>query len=223
MPTLQVYNVKGDGNCYYRCLWRIAKANPKVARALLVNDVNNEEEGMKEIREFVALSLEFENINAKTTIENLIKLFANVTDLDTMYPFLARIHDKNADIKKIMKEIARIVENTNMYASSLEHQIIVERFAAFDEDPILDCKLVVLTQSSHETIEDLSEKWMNDLYKIVCNCANKFICVIINEDNIHYKYTKLFGKFIIKCIDLKQHIEERMNESSDSDISNVED
>ena len=55
--SFRVLNVKGDGNCYYRCIWNIVKGIDELCEALYLNDKVDEDRGAEEIREYVALSL----------------------------------------------------------------------------------------------------------------------------------------------------------------------
>lgn len=218
--VLKVYNVKGDGNCYYRCIWHIAKRIPKIAEALMVWELEDEDKGAEEIRYCVALNIrDHREHEVRSTVKNLLDLHKVVPDLDEQYPFLSRLNglEESEDLGSICHRISRLVENTNMMASSLEHQVVESILSDTFYMPDVDCKLIVLTQLPTDKVEDLAEKWLYNLNSILKTIENTYVCVIINENNIHYKYTTIFGKVVVEVEKLKICIEQKVAEDSDSE------
>lgn len=148
---IRIFNVIGDGNCYYRCLWRIAKEIPSIAEALMINDLEDETAGAEEIRYYVALSIQMMPY-AQCIIQNLIELYKDVPDLIEQYPVLNHVTDVNANIQDIFQAVSKAIRDTNVMASSLEHEIIAQRLYCNEEfaEPPLNYKVLVLTQNIFE-------------------------------------------------------------------------
>jgi hypothetical protein len=214
---MRVYNVKGDGHCYYRCIWNIAKNYPLIAEALMINDKDDEAEGAGEVRYYVALSLRFKEIYAVNIVRNLVALYKDLPDIVDMYPILNHIKDIDAPIDQICVELSHVIENTNVMASSLEHEIIAERLSNDTLDPPLDCKLVVLAQLDGENVDDLADKWLRQLDAAIGKVENEYVVIIVNQDNIHYKYAKILGEHMVRTNTLREYIKDKMECSTDSD------
>lgn len=69
MSNIRIFNVKGDGNCFYRCIWNIAKSNESIIQSLNLINISDEEISIVEIRTYVALSL-----ICNTKYKNIIKI-----------------------------------------------------------------------------------------------------------------------------------------------------
>ena len=215
MGNFKVYNVKGDGSCYYRCVWRLAQLREDIAEALFVNDRKDEERGCEEIREYVALSLRFEK-PARDYLKNLIEVFREVPDISSNYPLLEEI-DFNLDFDTICTNIADKIENSKMMASSFEHEIIKKRLSEVSYDSACELHIIVLSQHEDLHSEALAEKWLEELAVIIPKITCVDIAIFINVDNIHYKYAKFEDSMIIKRRNLLSYIESVMNVSSESE------
>ena len=55
--ALMIHNVKGDGHCFYRCLWRIIRSDTAASEIIYLIDKTDEDAGMQEIRDFVAIAV----------------------------------------------------------------------------------------------------------------------------------------------------------------------
>lgn len=219
---IKVINVRGDGNCYYRCIWNIARSVPEIADALMIHDLTDEKEGADEVRYYVALSIRMETY-AQKIIDNLVELYKEVPDLVEQYPILGHIKDVNAGKKDIYNSISKVIENTSVMASSLEHEIIAERLVDSVLDPPLDCRMIILSQNPGEDKTDLADKWLRQLHVALDKIENEYVIVLINEDNIHYKYTKLLGKIMVKTNEFKTYINEKMECSTEEEESSDDD
>ncbi len=214
---MRIYNVEGDGHCYYRCIWNIAKNIPGIAEALMIHDTDDEEEGVDEVRYYVALCLRFKETFAVSIVKNLVALYKEVPDIVEMYPILDHIKDIDAPINDICEQISDVIENTRVMASSLEHEIITDRLINTSLDPPVDCKLIVLAQLSGEDKEDLADKWLRQIDTALKNVDNEFVAIIINQDNIHYKYTRIMGGHMVNTEILRAYIRNKMECDTDSD------
>jgi len=60
---LSIIDVKGDGHCFYRCVWRIAQKVTEITEVLyLCQNSDSELEGAQEVRDYVAIALRMDNI-----------------------------------------------------------------------------------------------------------------------------------------------------------------
>jgi hypothetical protein len=209
--TFQIRNVKGDGNCYYRCIYQIAKADKNIKNALYIENIQNEEEAIKDIREYISLSLKYEE-KTQNILKNIIEIYKNVPDISQNYPFLEKITIEDS-FEKINNIVIKAIEDTNMYASSLEHEVILDRLNS-------NLKIIILTKNNHEKQDDFADKWLRQLQPILKTISNDKISILINEDNIHYKYMKFLNEIIIKKSDLENHIEQLLEEDSSDDEEN---
>jgi len=65
---LSIIDVKDDGHCFYRCVWRIAQKVPEIAEVLyLCQNCESELEGAQEVRDYVAIALRMDY-----TLDNII-------------------------------------------------------------------------------------------------------------------------------------------------------
>lgn len=213
----KIINVKGDGHCYYRCIYQIAKNNSNVKDALYIDNIDDEEESIKDIRRYIAIGLKCEK-KPKEILKNLIEIYKDVPEISENYPILKKIN-KNDSFEKNCEKVMNIIENTNIYVSSFEHEIISDRLSDdYLDDICVDIKLIILTKNYNEKKEDFADKWLRQLLPILNTITNNYVSILINEDNIHYKYMKFQNQIIIKKEELKNYIEILLEESSDDDI-----
>jgi hypothetical protein len=218
MPSFSIINVKGDGHCYYRCIYQIAKNNSKVKDALYIEDIDNEEEAIKEIRQYIATSLKCDK-RSENILKNLIAIYKDVPEISQNYPILKKI-DKNDTFKQIRDKIMIAIQDTNIYVSSFEHEIISERLSENSndlDDIFVDIKLIILTKNYNEKKEDFADKWLRQLQPILKTVTNTSVSILINEDNVHYKYMKFLNQIIINKEDLQNYIEKILEESTDDE------
>ncbi len=220
MGNFKVYNVIGDGSCYYRCVWRLAKEREDIADALYINNTTDENRGSEEVREYVALSIKFEK-PTKDHLYNLITLYKEVPDLIENYPLLGYI-DVDDDFDTICENIANHIENSTLMASNLEHEVIANRLSTFSYDAFCDLQIIILKQHYDMDIADLAEKWLLELSVILPKITCKDVSIFINEDNIHYKYAMFNNKIIINRQSLIKYIEFTLSNISDSDSDECE-
>lgn len=153
MSNMRIFNVKGDGHCFYRCIWNIAKNNESIIRSLNLINIDNEEISVKEIRRYVSLLLN-SKLRYINIINNLMKLFTDYSLIEN-YPILKFI-DLKKDLEYNCNIISNIIDTTNIMASSIELEIIKD---AFKE---LDIEIIVLCQND---TDNLSDKWCRELSK----------------------------------------------------------
>ena len=218
MLTFKICDVKGDGNCYYRCIYQIAKVDKDVADSLFIENLDDEDVGAGEVREYVALSLKYEK-KTQTMLKNLVELYKEAPCIVHNYPLLNHV-DTSLAFKTVCKEVADKIEETNMMASSFEHEVICDRLSTVMYDAAADLKLIILQRQPYEDVADIADKWLRQLHVMLPKMENSRVAILINEDNIHYKYAKFMDKIVIRKDELKDHIEQLMAESSD-DESNV--
>lgn len=209
MVNFKVFNVKADGHCYYRCIYNIAKWDEYIRSALFINHINNEDESVKDIREYVALSLQNEE-SPKLYLRNLLALYKDIPDIKHQYPLLEKV-DMNDDLKITYEKIAANIKNTNMMASSFEHEVISSTLLEYD------VYIVVLKRKYTDLVEDLADKWLHELHMMLPTTTCVKVAIIINEDDIHYKYMKFRDNVIISRQELMNHVQEKINEISSSD------
>jgi hypothetical protein len=75
--------------------------------------------------------------------------------------------------------------------------------------------VLVLTKLEDESIADVAEKLLYQLQKTLAHISYDRICMLINEDNIHYKYCKFLGKLVFYRQELVDYIDEKMTETSE--------
>ena len=215
MSRFNVYNVNGDGNCFYRCIWNIAKCETEIADALCIEDLSDEDTGLLEVRSFVAQSLKYEPF-AQSILGNLIKLYKEAPYLTENYPILKHIKT-GADLVTNCKTVADIIEKTNIYASGIELDIVKHRFRAIIAYPILDIEILVISHKRGIPKSDLADKWLRELHAMMRNVSCDRVVVLINEDNVHYRYGKFETTAVIDKNVLAPWLDALMNENSDSD------
>lgn len=210
MAPLKIINVRGDGHCYYRCIWRVAKDNAEIAEALMIYDLVNEDDGMQEVRDCVARYFRFD-YTTHDIIQSVLE-FKRAVDIDISgeCPLYSHINVEK-DLAWNCNQLADVIEFTNTMASSTEHEVIMRAFAE------IDIGMIVLAHLTGEDKEDLADKWLRQLSKYIPTIPESKVCILINEDNIHYKYCKVFGKTVVSKVELAAYIDRKMSESTDDD------
>ena len=209
MGKFVVYNVKGDGNCYYRCVWQLVKSSLNVATALCTNDNEIETNGIQELRDFVVMNIIHDN-QTKDYLYNLIELYKSAPDILNMFPILKDICLKDT-FERQCKHVINLIKTTNCMASSFEHTIIQQSLNR------IGIEIIVLSQRDDLDVDDLSDKWLKELYVLIpkVNCPK--IAILINEDNIHYKYTRFSKQIIFDKRVILEYLQSAMDAPTDSD------
>ena len=197
--SFKVFDVKGDGHCYYRCIYHLAMACEEVSDALYINHMDDEDEAVQEIRYYVSMAVKFP-CPTRETMVNLIKLHEQVPSLVEDYPILKYV-DHNDSIQKNCERISLAIENSSVYASSVEHGVVQSTLA-----DTCDIQIVILHCHHDESLEDLVEKWKTHLWKAVIVSTCRQIMVLVNKDNIHYQYVKINGKIILSKDDVLEYL-----------------
>jgi len=215
--ALTIHNVRGDGNCYYRCIWNIVKNHDEYANAFYINDADKktEDDGAQEIREYVALSVKYEQF-PKDILINLVEIYKSTPDIISMYPLLQHVDD-DLDFDQLVSTVAREIEETNMMASSYEHEIVKARLNSLAYDYIGDLQLIILSKACNVKEDDVAEKWLFELHSALQNTQCDKIALLINEDNIHYKYMKFGRKTIIHRLELENYVDACIATYTDSE------
>ena len=218
MGCFKICDVKGDGHCYYRCIYRVAKECQEVADALYVNDMSDEDNAVREIRQYVSLSLKCEK-PSQNVLDNIVSIYRQVPDIGNDYPLLSKIDDiiDDRSSQKIYETVCAAIEDTNMMASSFEHEIVSSRLRSVSHDAAVELHLLVLHKQVNETIADLADKWLRQLSVILKTVDCGRVAILINEDNIHYKYAKFHDRVIISKRELISYVDEQMAEDSQED------
>lgn len=212
MSSLRICDVKRDGHCYYRCIYRIAQQSQDVKDAFYIKHIDDEDEAVNKIRLYVSLGLKYEK-QSQNILQNLLDIYKEISIISQDYPILKKI-DRNDLFENNSKKVQDLIENTNIYASSLEHEIISERLSSQNSsDAYVDIKIIILTRNYNEKIIDLSDKWLRQLQPILKTINNTRLSILINEDNIHYKYAKFDNNIIIDKKKIQAHIEKLIEES----------
>jgi vacuolar-type H+-ATPase subunit F/Vma7/uncharacterized protein (UPF0335 family) len=211
--TFRTYDVKGDGHCYYRCLYRIAQKSIDVKNALCIKNIEDEDIAVNQIRQYISISLKYEE-KTQNILQNLINIYKDVPKISKNYPILKKININDL-FQNNSNKVQYLIENTNIYASSFEIEIISEKLSQESSD----IKIIILTQNYNEKIIDLSDKWLRQLQPILKTITNNHVSILINENNIHYKYMKFENQIIIKKNELQNYIEKLMEESSEEESS----
>lgn len=207
--TLKICNVRGDGNCYYRCLWKVMRDEPRCVRAVvgIKDNTVTEDQAVTNIRQFVADVLETD-ANAQTTLRNMWEL-SGVIDLSEEFPLAARMK-RYKQWDTVLKNSCNLIRTTNIMASQLEHSIIKTALDA------ADIGIIVLSRTEEDgTLADLAEKWIYQLDVILPKIEASRVTILVNEDNIHYKYLKFNGHTITTRAALQSYIAECMESDSD--------
>lgn len=213
MGNFKIFNVKGDGNCYYRSIWHIVREHPDLAEALYVEHIcdEDEDEGAEEVRTYVSLSLKHEK-PTQDMLKALMALYKDVPSIIDCYPLLKFTDPYGLDDFDGAKDnVCLQIDTSKMMASSFEHEVIMQRMSTMAPDCHVDVQLIVLTQLDTEKTEDMVDRWFTQLKVLVSKTTCDRVAILINQDNIHYKYTRFLGKSVINRLELENYL----NESDD--------
>lgn len=204
--SFKVYDVKGDGHCYYRCIYRLAKVSVELADALYINHVDDEEAAIREIRYYVSKLVRY-SLPTHETIANLIMLYKELPELASDYPILKFVNRDKLDsgtgsVVEFCEHMSTAIEKTNVYASSVEHNIVR---SAVSEACDID---IIILHRLGEHLDDLVEKWEVDLEKAVKASTCEKIAVLVNQDHNHYQYVKINGKLVLNKEDVLDYLED---------------
>jgi hypothetical protein len=193
----QIYDVRGDGSCFYRAVYQVLRESPKDLERLGGTADLDEEDGVEHIRIFVGKALrEKANHDALDTIDNLCMLVNEADeddrqqlyeDLNEMYPFVTK-KVCNAKGDKRYGKVAELIEDMDdmMYASSLEIDVVKQALAKND------IAILVISMNGRKT-KATEAKWKSDLLGLLKNCASKNVMVLLNKNNVHYQYIVFKG------------------------------
>lgn len=207
---MRVRDVRGDGHCYYRCVWQVAKNDSRAFEALCLvdeteggNQAEDEEtEGAIDVRFFVVMSLRHDP-NAIDVLRRLLLLaeesstdHTTLSHLKECYPILASPCTAAASeagagtsltrgiaFDVVLARVRDEIENAGIYASSFEHEIVS---GALSKEA--DLRLLVLCRESEVSKEDLADKWLRQLNKQLPHVSESRVAVLVNHDNVHYMY-----------------------------------
>lgn len=213
MTALKICNVIGDGNCFYRCIWNIAQSRNDLCEALMIHHQNkdDENEGTQEVRDIVAIALRHDQVYVRANVERMLEFKkSECFDISEDCPLFAHLRD-NLSVEENCERLANVVESTNTMASSFEKDIINNLFQE------ADVYIIVLTQLSGEDIGDLADKWLRHLHKYLFHVRENYLCILINQDSIHYKYCKFYDQLVFEKQKLQEYIDTKMTEASEDD------
>lgn len=200
LMSLKVRDVRGDGNCYYRCIWNIIKNNNPLRKSLFIQSTTTtEQEGVRELREYVSICVE-SCTKAKDALTNLLEIHRSCPDIIDCYPILNHINDSTS-FEDICTRVADTIKATSVMASSFEHDIINSCMA--DKD----MRLIVLSQATCDSQEDTMDKWTRQLHVMLPIIQESQVAIIVNIDNIHYKYGVFKGDVVINRASFKEYID----------------
>lgn len=197
LVNYQIHDVRGDGHCFYRALYQILQdAENEVKEDVAIDDVDDEDDGVENIRWFVAEGLRSriydESMNAIDTLCSLVlnspadERYVLQRELHEMYPFLT---DDVCAKKGIQRYnlVANKIENMDkpMYASSME----IDQVKVTLSRPT-GANIMLLTINANGNLQSAEKKWKSDLVKLLENSTTLYVAVLLNVDNIHYQYLK---------------------------------
>jgi len=205
--ALRIFDVRGDGNCYYRCIWNIVKNDVDACANLGLSVSLTEDQAVKALRRFVASKLE-EDEFAQSMLRNIWELCDCIEDIDEQYPLAEKI--KRCKMwDTMLKRACELISDTNIMASELEHMIISTALSSLH--------IVTLARSSFDTLADIAEKWLLEMNVLLPKVEKPKVAIIINQDYIHYKYMKFHGHAVNMHGELYDYVKERMAESDVDD------
>lgn len=196
----EVYNVRGDGSCFYRATYQILRESPKGLNELnLMEGGITEDIGVKHIRDYVGNVIKnTQDMEAIESIDNLCGIVDEVEGeedraelyegLNEMYPFIT---EEVCDIRGVQRyrKVASMIEDMEelMYASSLEIDIIKRTL-----ESIANLSVVVISSTGKRN-EKVETKWKNDLLGLLQNTTKRDIGILLNKNNVHYQYLVFKG------------------------------
>ena len=178
--ALRISNVRGDGNCYYRCIWNIVKHSEDFRSDLGLTEGISEDEAVKVLRRLVANKLAGDDV-AQSMLRNIWELSSVIADIAEQYPIAQKIV-RYKKWETVLANACKLITSTNIMASELEHTIIASCLP--------NIHVVILTRFATDTLADMGEKWLYDLRILLPKIEKLHIALLINEDYIHYKYMR---------------------------------
>lgn len=200
-----IEDVQGDGNCFYRCLFRIVSTRPELAKAFGLNwPISvSEDQAIPNLRASIAYAFlsdedpeygdpEYKIVESSVKTLLHLKFHERVKGLETYYPLLAYCKSENVD-ECIDTMYDQVKYNQNIFASSLEVEVVRERLK------VHNVSLIILNDDVGDQNLDARRRcWAYDIRKILrTNCIKRSIAVLINQDNIHYKVVKFESSYLV--------------------------
>lgn len=203
MAPFRISNVRGDGNCYYRCIWNIVKHSEDFRSDLGLTEDLTEDAAVKVLRRVVANKLA-EDDSAQTMLRNVWELSGIIADISEQYPIAKKIV-RYKKWETVLGNACKLIRSTNIMASELEHTIIASCLP--------NIHIVILSRFETDTLADMGEKWLYDLHILLPKIEKLHVALLINEDYIHYKYMRLNNDTTPMYKDIYDYVNECMAES----------
>jgi len=235
MSSLIVNDVKGDGHCFYRCIWNVIKDHLQIFHRKLCHDGDVHRESDKDIERDMVYKLRIRVASCflkdedeafrkddklylltRTCIENINELErSGFREIQNYYPFYQKHDDEDDEDDEddngyiYFKSIA----HTNVMASHVEVHIMKELFTRSDVELIV----VNSENINKRTITDMSEKWKKDLTVILrhSSMATTYVAILVNEENIYFRYFTFIGRAVFPREALCAYIDD----SNDTDTN----
>lgn len=208
-----IQNVPGDGHCFFRALYQILQdADVATQRAVDIHHLHDEDEGVAHLRSFVADGLRSGSyVEILNTIDTLCFLASDhvegtktrkrrkvehqeqtqraerkrepalMSQLQEMYPFISEdvcaVQGKDRYVR-----VASMVEDVReaMYASGMEIDLV--------KAALIPHQITLLTISANGPMRTAEKGWSRDLGLLLENAQTKYVAVLLNRNNVHYKY-----------------------------------
>lgn len=170
-----IKRVKGDGHCFYRCLYRMSCTDPNVANIFLGKNKENtmvlEDDGVGLIHMKIASAFledeypKFEDIDymiASRIFDNALVLYRETqqsfSDLGQIYPVLQECirrcqYFENKEEDEI-DHAYNVIAHSNTYASHIEVEIARHLLSN------LNIRLFVISQNTNKTQAVTTKNWM---------------------------------------------------------------
>jgi hypothetical protein len=212
--ALAIHNVKGDGHCFYRCIWRIVRGDEATSEIIYLIDKIDEDAGMQEIRDFVAIA-----VRRDYTLEDMMSSLLefkklNMDDMMEEHCPILEFIKPELSLRDNCEIMAIAIENTSMYASSVEVEVIIRIFKEVNVGLV-----IVSWDTATEDKDDVSEKWLYQLQKKMAVTKEDKICILVNIDNIHYKFAMFRLQHIFQRSEFVEYIDQMLDDSNDSNDS----
>lgn len=203
--ALTIHNVRGDGHCFYRCMWHIARTDVELSSVIRLDEKNNEDVGMQEVRSSVARVIR-QDLNSESIVSSLVyfkelhrESLSSIKDTIQCCPILECI-DPGLSTRQNCEHVAHAIEHTNIYASSVEIEVMQ---TVLNE---IGVRIVVILWEVFESEDDIAEKWLTQLDKKMMTVRENRICILVNFDNIHYKFIKFRASLLIDSNEFREYI-----------------
>ena len=84
-----------------------------------------------------------------------------------------------------------------------------------------DIGIIVLTWNESDDKEDVQDKWLRQLSNIVPKLPHSTNCLLVNHQNVHYMYCKVFGHVTFEKDELGAYVAEMLEQTTDEeDVDN---